>query len=183
MEENKPPMDQILNDAGRLAEEYITAWRACAPAAFGAIVDALGYRGDPVIEGAWKASIGLTGGTGFMSIGTCGAVAGAAMAVGLAFDYGREDIGGDMMKMFAVNNAAAEIGKRVQESYGSILCQEIQFHHWGKSFRFTHPKALMEFAAFSADEKSGFKCRKLAAAVSRWTVEYILTHHPRFSRR
>jgi len=170
----------VLSTAERLGEEYITKWRACAPAAFGAIMDALGYKDDPAVMTAWKASVGLTGGTGFMSVGTCGAMAGAAMALSLAFAYGREDIEKDMMKMFAVNAAVAEIGKRVEREYGSILCQEIQFNHWGKSFRFTNHEALAEFAAFSSDEKSGFKCRGLVAAVSRWTVEHILEKHPGF---
>jgi hypothetical protein len=183
MTDNTKNMDALLDEARGLGKEYLAKWRACAPSTFAAIMDTLGYKGDAVAEGILKAVIGLTGGTGFMAVGTCGAMAGAAAAVSYGFNLGRDDLDGDVMKMIAVNNAVAKIGRKVEEAYGHITCQEIQFRHWGKSFRFTHPEAFMEFASFSAKEKSGFKCRELVGEVSRWTVEHILRENPAFCKR
>jgi hypothetical protein len=169
-------------EAARCGEEYIARWRGCAPAAFAAIMDTLGHGEDPKVREIFKATLGLTGGTS-ISIGTCGAVAGAALAVSLSFGLTREDIEADPTKMHMVIAAVAELDERVQERYGHIQCQEIQFAHWGKSFRFNHPEAVAEFQAFSADEgRSGFKCRKLTGAVSGWAVECILKHNPGFTR-
>jgi hypothetical protein len=172
-----------LAEAARRGEEYTASCGACAPAVFTAIMETLGYGGDPMMREVCKASIGLTGGLGCMSVGTCGAVAAASLAMSLSFGFSREDIEGDMAKMFAVNTAVAELGKRVQERFGHIQCQEIQFSQWGKSFRFTNPDALAEFVAFSQDERSGFKCNRLAGTVSAWTVESIMKINPGFSRR
>jgi C_GCAxxG_C_C family probable redox protein len=169
-------------EATRRGEQYFAELHACAPAAFAAVMDTLGHGEDPMVQEAWKASIGLTGGT-CMSIGTCGAVGGAVMAVSLSFGFTRKDLEMDPMKTLKVAAAVAELGKRVQETYGHIQCQEIQFSHWGKSFRFTNPNALAEFQSFSLDERSGFKCQKLTGAVSGWAVECILSHNPGFSRR
>jgi len=67
----------------------------------------LGYGDDLVVQEIGEASIGLTGGTGCMAIGTCGALVGAAMAVSFSFGFGRKDIEGNMARMFAVNNAVS----------------------------------------------------------------------------
>jgi Putative redox-active protein (C_GCAxxG_C_C) len=174
--------EALALEAARRGEEYIARWRGCGPAAFAAITDTLGHGEDPNVREILKATFGLTGGTS-ISIGTCGAVAGAALAVSLSFGFTREDIEAEPTKAHRVIAAVAELDERVLERYGHIQCQEIQFAHWGKSFRFSHPEALAEFQAFSADERrSGFKCRKLTGAVSGWAVECILKHNPGFAR-
>ncbi len=172
----------MVKEAARRGEEYFTRWRACAPAAFSAVMEALGRGDDPNVREAWKASLGLIAGT-CMSVGTCGAVSGAVMALSLSFGFTREDIERDPAKMLKVLVAVTELGKRVQETYGHIQCQEIQFSHWGKSFRFTNPEAFAEFREFEVDERSGFKCRTLTGKLSEWAVESILKHNPGFSLR
>ncbi|HTP65938.1 MAG TPA: C-GCAxxG-C-C family protein [Geobacteraceae bacterium] len=173
----------LSEEAVFLGEKYTAACRACAPAVFTAVMEALGHGDDPAAREVCKASIGLTGGTGLMATGTCGAVAGATMAVSYSFGLDFTDIEMDMMKMLSVNLAVAELCRRVEDSYGHIQCQEIQFSHWGKSFRFSNPDTLGEFVAFLDDERSGFKCNKLSGAVSGWAVECIMKHNPGFSQR
>jgi len=181
---NKRESDReaLLVEASRRGEQYFAELHACAPAAFAAVMDTLGHGEDPTVQEIWKASIGLTGGT-CMSIGTCGAVGGAVMALGLSFGFTREDLQTDPTKTLQVAAAVAELGKRVQERHGHIQCQEIQFAHWGKAFRFTNPDALAEFRALSLHEGSGFKCQKLTGTVSSWAVECILRHNPGFFRK
>lgn len=174
--------ENLLLEAARRGEEY-TAKCGCAMGVFTAVMETLGYGDDPGALAVATATIGLTGGTGCMAIGTCGALAGAAMAVGFSFGFSREDLTGDMTKMLAVNQAVAELGRRMQETYGHIQCQEIQFNLWGKSFRFTHPGVMAEFVAFSHDKDSGFKCERLSGTVSTWAVDWILKNRPLFARR
>ncbi len=173
----------LADEAAYLGEKYTAACRACAPAVFTAIMETMGHGDDPTAREVCKASIGLTGGTGLIATGTCGAVAGAAMAISYSFGLTFADIEKDMMKMLSVNLAVAELCRRVQECYGHIQCQEIQFSHWGKSFRFSNSDTLAEFVAFLDDEKSGSKCNKLSGTVSGWAVECIMKHNPGFMRR
>jgi hypothetical protein len=171
---------EILDEAYRRGYEYLTRWRACAPTTFAAIMDTLGYGDDPIVEGIWKATIGLTGGTGNMAIGTCGALAGAAAAISYSFAYSKEDLEEDIMKMLSVNGVVAEVGNQLLEKYGHTTCQEIQFHHWGKSFRFTNPEAMMEFARLSGNQKATPECQAVTGDVSKWAVEKILHYNRHF---
>ena len=173
----------LLDEAAQHGEQYAATCGACAPAAFAAVMDTLGYAEDPVMRELYAASIGLTGGVGLTSVGTCGAITGAAMAISFSFGLHREDIESNPTKAFAVSAAVGELARRVEAAYGDIECQEIQFALWGKSFRFTNADALAEFVTFIRDERSGFKCNKLTGAVSAWAVELILKHNPSFCRR
>ena len=183
MADDEPVYKALADEAAYFGEKYTAICRACAPAVFMAVMETLGHGDNPTAQEVCKASIGLTGGTGLTAAGTCGAVAGAAMAVSFSFGLTFADIEYDMMKMLSVNLAVAELCRRVEESYGHIQCQEIQFFHWGKSFRFSNPDTLAEFVAFLDDEKSGSKCNILSGAVSGWAVECIMKHNPGFSRR
>jgi hypothetical protein len=145
-------------------------------------MDTLGYEDDPVINEVFKATVGLIGGTGNMAIGTCGAMAGAAMAISYSFGLTKEELE-DREKMSRVMHAAgvvAEVGEKMQEKYGHIQCQEVQFHLWGKSYRFTNPEAMQESIELLSSDP---RCKEVNGDVARWTVEKILEHNPQFSKR
>jgi hypothetical protein len=174
---------ELLDEAYRRGYDYLPRWGACAPSVFAAVMDTLGYQNDSVAEEIWKATVGLAGGTGNMAIGTCGAMAGAAAAISYSFGYTKEEIQKDLTKMLKLCGAVAEVGKKMQEKYGHIVCQEVQFHHWGKAYRFTNMKAGMEFMKMWQDNKEKFECREVTGDLARWAVEKILEYNPRFSRR
>ncbi len=179
-----PKIDKkILDEAYKRGYEYLPRWRACAPTVFAAVMDTLGYEDDPMVKEIWKATIGLTGGTGNMAIGTCGAMAGAAAAISYSFGFTPEDLKKDIMKMLNVNGVVAEVGKKMQEKYGNIQCQEVQFHHWGKSYRFTNVNAMLEFASMSGDKNATPECQEVTGDLARWAVEKILEYNPQFSKR
>ncbi|OPL12762.1 MAG: hypothetical protein AVO39_11305 [delta proteobacterium MLS_D] len=169
----------LADQAYRNGYDYLPRWRACAPTVFAAVMDTVGYDGDPVVQEIWKAVIGLTGGTGNMSIGTCGAMAGAAASVSYSFGYSMDDLR-DITKMLAVNSAVAEVGEKMKARYGDITCQEVQFKHWGKSFRLTDPRALKEFAALTGGDDARTECREVTGDLARWAVEAIITYNPDF---
>ncbi len=177
----------ILEEAYRRGIDYmIKRMWPCAPAVFAAVMDTLGYEGDPVIDEVWKATIGFTGGTGNLAIGTCGAMDGAAAAISYSFGLAKEDA--DYVKMLKVVEAVGEVGRKMQEKYGHIQCQEIQFHHWGKSYRFSNPRVREEFVSFARESMMGkdegtTSCQEVSGDAARWAVEKILEYNPQFSRR
>jgi len=174
-------ISELAEKAYRTAYEYLPRWRACGPAAFAAIMDTLGYSDDDSVNDIWKAVVGLTGGTGNMATGTCGAFAGAAAAISYSFGHSRDVLENDVMKMLTINSAVAEVGNRMKEKYGHTVCQEVQFSLWGKAFRFTNPDAMMEFAALSSSSDD-FECRKVVGDLAMWAVEKILERNPSFFR-
>ena len=167
---------EVLDEAYRRGKDYLMRY-ACAPGVFAAVMDTLGYEDDPVVKEVFKATVGLIGGTGNMAIGTCGAMAGAAAAISYSFGFTKEDLE-DLLKMLNVNGVVAEVGNKMKEKYGHIQCQEVQFHHWGKSYRFTNPEVLLEFASLSLPA-----CQEVTGDLARWAVEKILEHNPHFSKR
>jgi len=173
---------RLLADAYRRGYDYLPRWNACAPTTFAAVMDTLGYAGDQLVRDIWKASVGLTGGTGNMAVGTCGAVAGAAMAVSLSFDYGREQIEQDNNKMLLVNKAVAEMGKQVKTLFGHIVCQEIQFNNRGKAYHFSNPGVLREFSEMAMNRSGMAGCQEVTGTLARLAVEKILEYNPRFVR-
>lgn len=178
--------DQLRNDlsqeAYRRGSEYLMRWKACAPATFAAIMDTLGYADDPVAQGIWKSTIGLTGGTGNLTVGTCGAVASAAAAISLSFGYNKEDVE-DLRKMMTVNASVSDIGQKVKEIFGGIRCEEIQFNNWGKAFELTNRKELAEFMDMASNEKGKPKCEDVTAAIAKMAVEKIMELNSQFVRR
>ena len=137
MSEKSAVDKEVLGEAYRRGYDYCKRI-ACAPGVFAAIMETLGYEDDPKVNDVWKATLGLIGGTGNMAIGTCGAMAGAAMAISYSFGFTRKNLQEDPGKMLKVVGAVAEVGKKMQEKYDHIQCQEVQFHNWGKSYRFTY---------------------------------------------
>jgi len=174
--------EEVLDEAYRRGYDYCGRM-GCAPGVFAAVMETLGYEDDPVVDAVWKATVGLVGGTGNMAVGTCGAMAGAAMAISYSFDFAKEDLEENPMKMLNVANAVAEVGKKMQEKYGHIQCQEVQFQLWGKSYRFTSPEAVQEFMSLSANESFRRACKEVTGDLARWTVKKILKHNPHFSKR
>ena len=169
---------EVLDEAYRRGVDYLMRY-ACAPGVFAAVMDTLGYADDPAVNDVWKATLGLVGGTGNMAIGTCGAMAGAAMAISYSYGIKRDDPE-DMKKIMKVNGTVAEVGKKMQEKYGHIQCQEVQFHLWGKSYRFTNPNGMKGFMDLSSADP---RCKEVNGDIARWTVEKILEHNPQFSKR
>jgi len=149
MKEKSEIDKEVLDETYRRGYDYCMRM-GCAPGVFAAVMETLGYEDDPVVNDIWKATLGLIGGTGNMAIGTCGAMAGAAMAISYSFGFTKEDLLQDPEKMMNVVSVVAEVGKKMQEKYGHIQCQEVQFHHWGKSYRMTNPEAMQEFMSLSA---------------------------------
>ncbi len=174
--------EDVCQDAYRRGHDYLMRWGGCAPTVFAAIMDALGYAEDPLVAEVWKATIGLTGGTGNMAIGTCGAMAGAAAAISLSFGRNQEEVEQDNELVTLINQAVAEAGKLMKEEFGHIVCQEVQLHNWGKAYHFEDPAAIREFRQMAMNDKGKTTCPQVAGSLARIGAGIILKYNPQYLR-
>ncbi|MEM1659500.1 MAG: C-GCAxxG-C-C family (seleno)protein [Candidatus Jordarchaeales archaeon] len=176
-------LSDLLDEAYRKGYEYLARWRACAPTVFAAVMDTLGYAGEKIVDEVWKATIGLSGGTGNMTLGTCGAMAGAAMAISFSFGFTRENVEKNVAKVLVVSRAVAEVGEKMREKYGGIRCVDVQFHNWGKAYILSNPKSLAEFLTLAKNGKAIPECQNVTGDLARWAVESVAKFNPKFVRR
>jgi hypothetical protein len=85
----KKSKEEIVNKAGELGVEYERNYQGCAQCSFGAIVDALRWGGleliaEDVQEQLLAGLTVLSGGVAMTGNGSCGAVTGSGLAIGLA---------------------------------------------------------------------------------------------------
>lgn len=98
-----------MSHADRAVELFMTG-ACCSQAVFGAFAEDFGMDADT----AMKVSAGLGAGVGMMRE-TCGAVTGAALALGLKF-------GPDKQAVYPHVHAVCE---QVKQQCGSIICREL----------------------------------------------------------
>lgn len=180
MDSNKN-IENLVTEARQRASS--SPYHGCATAVLTAVVDVLGLDyGDEV----FRAMIGLAGGTGHLARGTCGALVGAAAAIGLSYNKGRQEVieilknpeelhplDPHVPKFFQeIFEKTAAVARRMREKYGSILCGDIQFNLYGKTLDLLDPKKHWElvesFSSFSVN------CFTIEGDVAGWTVETIL---------
>ena len=174
-------LEDLVCEARRRAGS--SPYHGCATAVFTALVDTLGLNGGDEV---FKAMIGLAGGTGHLTRGTCGALAGAASAISLSYNKGREETvrlmedpknlhpaDQHMLKFFQeMFDKIAEVAKKMYEKYGSVNCDEIQFNMFGKTLNLLLPEKHREF--LESLQYHSVNCYTLEADVAGWAVEVIL---------
>lgn len=174
-------LEELVSEVRKRASN--SPYRGCAPAVFTAIIDVLGLAyGDE----AFRAIIGLSGGTGHLTKGTCGALSGAVAAISLSYNKSREEterIIEDAKELHPADpyipkfyqemfDKTAKIAKRMYAKYGGITCIEIQFNLYGKGLNLLIPEKHWEFV--QSFESQVVNCFTVAEDVAGWTVEVLL---------
>ena len=154
----------VADRAYDLAYAYERDYGCCPQCVLAALEDVLGVGGDEV----FKASHVLAGGGAVTVSGTCGALAGALLAVSSRYGRGRADFGnGPYMDSF-------KQGKRVidafVEEFGSPLCADVQTRLMGRAFDMWDPR---DFAAFEAAGGHTDKCTRVAGTAARIAAELL----------
>ncbi len=126
MAENTTGIDRArLDGVEKRAYVLVDVYHGCAQCALLAIQEAYGMQDEMMA----KASIGLAGGVGGLR-SVCGALTGAALALGMK--YGREvgALQGAPEKAIEIEYAAlepvAKLGKWFEREFGSIICRDIR---------------------------------------------------------
>lgn len=157
--------EEIIEEAYELSKGYEQKCTGCAQSAVAGLLDALGVESEDV----FKAASGLADGIGLTGDGSCGALTGCSMVIGLIFGREREDHQ-DIMKPMKSYLMCKEIHDDFIDRYGSCRCYDIQEKLMGRTYDMYDPKQLEE--AF----KSGMMghCSEVVGSAVRKTAELIL---------
>jgi C_GCAxxG_C_C family probable redox protein len=135
---------EMAEEAGRLAAEYERKCTGCAQSVVAGLLDSLGIKE----EGVFKAASGLADGIGLTRDGSCGALVGGCMVMGLIFGRERKDHQ-DMMKPMQSYLMCKELLEDFLEQYGTSRCNDIQLKLIGRTYDMYDPDQLQE--AFQSD--------------------------------
>ena len=143
--------EEIIDKADELAAAHEKTYGGCAESTFLAIVDALRWGGFEIIDENVEDTLFpgiqlLSAGVAISGQGTCGAVSGSIMALGLALAAMREAGPRDMSNfMDGVELARREVLDAFDAKYRSQRCLDIQMKRFGKAWDFRDPAMSEEF--------------------------------------
>lgn len=160
-------LEFILQRVRELAFKYEKENRGCAQACLAALQDVMGVRDDNV----FRSASGLSGGAGLTTLGSCGALSGGVMAIGLFFGRERAEFKDPERKRMIAYRLSKELGEKFIERYGSVVCREIQKNYLGRSYNLWSPE---DYISFDKVAYQGNKCPELVAQAAVWAARIIL---------
>jgi C_GCAxxG_C_C family probable redox protein len=162
-----PEKDQaeMVEKASQLAAEYEKKCTGCAQSVVAGLLDTLGIED----ENVFKAASGLADGIGLTGDGSCGALTGGCMVIGLVFGRERKDHQ-DMMKPMKSYLMCKELLGDFNEQYGSCRCYDIQKKLMGRTYDMYDPEQLKE--AFSSGMME--HCSGVVGRAAQKAVQLIL---------
>ncbi|MBU7032457.1 MAG: C_GCAxxG_C_C family protein [Theionarchaea archaeon] len=119
---------------------------------------------------SFMSATGFAGGGGLTTEGTCGALVGGIMTLGLVFGRDQEGFLGGKKGLKAYKTAR-KLHERFVKEYGGPLCKDVQKKILGRSFNMWDRNDYQEF------EKAGGhtdKCTDVVGKTAQWTVEILL---------
>ncbi len=158
--------EKLLEKAYKMAEENEITCTGCAQTTIAAILDILEIKSDDT----FKAASGLADGIGLTGDGSCGALAGGAMVLGLVFGRERKDFKDPMAAMKSYLLSKKLHGDFI-ERYGSCRCFDIQKKLMGRTFNLYDKNGMKE----AAEQGMMAHCSKVVGNSAKKTVEIILT--------
>ena len=87
----------------------------------------------------------LSGGVGMTGDGSCGAVTGSVLAIGIALGLSQEKLMDNGVRRMAYDTAQNAILDKYYAKYNSILCKDVQRKHFGKAWNLRVPEMSEEF--------------------------------------
>jgi C_GCAxxG_C_C family probable redox protein len=157
--------EEIAARAGQLAAEYEKTCTGCAQSVVAGLLDALEIESPDV----FRAASGLADGIGLTGDGSCGALTGCAMVIGLVVGRERKDHR-DMLKPMRSYLLCKELHHGFVQEYGSCRCHDIQRKIMGRTFDLLDPKQLEE----AVKEGMLEHCAGVCGRAARKTVELLL---------
>jgi len=119
---------------------------------------------------SFMSATGFAGGGGLTTEGTCGALVGGIMTLGLVFGRDQEGFLAGKKGLRAYKTAR-KLHEKFVEEYGGPLCKDVQKKILGRSFNMWDREDYKEF------EKAGGhtdKCTGVVGKTAQWTVEVML---------
>jgi C_GCAxxG_C_C family probable redox protein len=156
---------EALDAVFQRARDYERRCTGCAQSTVAAALDSLGLEADDV----FRAASGLADGIGLTGDGSCGALTGGVMVLGLVQGRKREEFSDPFAAMKSYQ-LAGELHRDFITRYGSCRCREIQERLMGRFFNLLDQKQLAEAMAFGMLEH----CSTVVGNSARKTIELIL---------
>jgi C_GCAxxG_C_C family probable redox protein len=159
--------DQILQEAETTGFEFEKVYHGCAQCVLGTMMKIFQLTQPEVFQ----AATGLAGGIGLSVEGSCGALTGGALAIGLI--YGREidQMDDPERRRFIAYRLANQLHQKFIEKYGSSLCGQIHKKTMGRTYHLTDPQ---EWQAFLEAGGHSEKCPGVVGQAARWTAQILL---------
>jgi C_GCAxxG_C_C family probable redox protein len=149
-----------------LGYEFEQQFGNCAQCTLAAILEFFHVQEDAL----FKATSPLSGGTGGMGNGNCGAYSGGALAIGLFFGRERSDFANrDATKLSSA--LTRQLRAKFMEEYGDVTCHAVQQAIFGRTFNLTDP---IDREAFEAAGAHTDKCPHVVAQAAHWTGKIII---------
>jgi len=161
--------EAIAERAGDLAMEYEKTCTGCAQSVVAGLLDALEIQSPDV----FRAASGLADGIGLTGDGSCGALTGCAMVIGLVVGRERQDHR-DMMKPMQSYLLCKELHDDFVREYGSCRCHDIQRKLMGRTFDLLDPRQFEE----AMTEGMLGHCAGVCSAAARSAAALILREKP-----
>ncbi len=159
--------DQVRKELGQqayqLAYTYDLEFGACPQCVLAAISETIGVVDEHLI----KAAHTLSGGGGLRGVGTCGALAGGLLAIGMKYGRERKNFGKTRnLKSFQLSK---ELMDKFYNLYGGYSCNHIQEKYTGKTYNLLNQEEIKTFKSTCCKEE----CAKLSGNIAQWVVEMI----------
>ncbi len=171
---------RCIQKARELGPTYERSLVGCGHCSFAAVIDSLKSAGirlipDEAEEAAFSGLMGLTGGFGNMGIGSCGALSGAAFALGLATGVTKEENARDKTsRWLAYRDVKKYIGDKFLDRWGALTCREIQIKNFGIALNSRIPERNKELFRTASEKGCGTPDRCTIALAAGWATEGIL---------
>lgn len=174
-------IEELISKAKQRALE--SPYHGCATSTFTALAEVLEMESRDEV---FKCMIGLAGGVGHLTKGTCGALIGAAAAISLNYNKSKRDVIEAIGTPNALHpqdpyiplffqdifEAIALVANKLQEKYGGTLCNEIQRSLYGKAFDLLNPKKHVKFVEFM--QSYPVNCYTVESDIVGWTMGILL---------
>lgn len=157
----------MLEEVYRRAFNYEKENRGCAQSVLAALQDVFNIRNDEV----FRAASALSGGCGLTTHGTCGALSGAVMAMGMMFGRERSDFKDAEKKRLIAYGMARRMAEKFEARYGSVVCCEIQTNYLGRNFDLWSSADYVHFDKIAYQKEM---CPMLVGTAAIWAAEIIL---------
>ncbi|KYK37317.1 MAG: hypothetical protein AYK18_10280 [Theionarchaea archaeon DG-70] len=158
--------EDVLQKAYEKAFAYERDYGNCAQSMLATMDDIFGIGG----EDSFRSATGFAGGGGLTGEGTCGALVGGFLAIGLVLGRNREtyETGRGAGRAY---RAAKKLHDKFREEFGGVLCKEVQKKIFGRSFNILDREEYREFERRGAHTD---KCTNVVGKAAIWTAEIIL---------
>lgn len=157
--------DRLLELAYATAYAYERDYGCCAQCVLAAVKDVVGVGDDEI----FKAAHTLSAGGALTTRGTCGALAGAMLAVGSVHGRSRQDFDKGAFGDSFVQ--AKKVYEAFVEEFGSPVCADVQSALMGRSFDMWDAQ---DFQAFIAAGGHDDKCTRVVGAAARIAADLLI---------